>query len=75
MVLKKQQQKQWNNIEMILKETSLLFHWYNSERLPVVKSLVLPLEYHWNNSENTVLFLIPLSFSGIAVTLKKTLEY
>ena len=43
------------------------FHWSNSEKIPVLKSLVFPLEYHWNNNEKAVLFLIPLTSSGITV--------
>ena len=33
----------------------------------MLKSLVFPLEYHWNNSEKNCVILIPLTVSGITV--------
>ena len=53
--------------EINRKKMSLLFSLSNSEKIPVLQSLVFPLEYHWNNSEKTGLFLIPLTSSGITV--------
>ena len=51
----------------VRRKSHCYFHWYNSEKIPVLKSLLFPLEYHWNNSEKTVSFLIPLTSSGITV--------
>ena len=39
----------------------------------MVKSPLFSMEYHWNNSGMTVLFLIPLTFSRITVALTKVI--